>query len=278
MTNEIATLAQEFIDKKIQPEASVNTVKAYKSDLKFLAERFSKLHEITQDSLRDLKLSMCESFSERTVARKWSAWREFLRYCEVIGLIKKNPIFQVKVHSPNSIRPLKQRLSAGMLEAICNSPDNSRDKALLWFLYSTGIRPSEIIREGIFKNLNLAAREFKIGNRMTFLCAKAYELLSEYISERATPPGLMDYIFVNEKGFPLTEVYIYSIFSSSAERLGLKANISDLRDSLVLRLKASGATLDELKYFLGFKSVKSIEPYLRLGANEIHENLLQTQS
>lgn len=271
MKTEIEELTEQFM-QKVEPEASINSLKAYQSDLKFFCEHFQKLSQVNENSLRDIKVKLIENYSDKTIARRWSSWRELLRFCQLLGLIKNNPILEVTVDAPNIVRQIKQRVSPEVLQAICNYPPKARDRALLWFMYSTGARPSEVMKYGMFKNLNLAAHEFQIENRITFLCKQAMKVLDEYWIERAEitkhkAPGLNEAIFLNDRGQPLKELFVYTLFSQSAKRMGVKATIADLRDSLTLRLLENGASPDELKYILGFKSVKSIEPLLRLEAN-----------
>ncbi|MDX1919946.1 MAG: tyrosine-type recombinase/integrase [Candidatus Caenarcaniphilales bacterium] len=265
---QISELITEFLST-IEAESSVNTLKAYKSDLNYLKINFDKLSEITEEKLKDIRVKLIENYSEKTIARRWSAWREFFRFCQLRGEIKNNPIFSVHVDPSNRLRVLNQDLNQESLEAICNASSRFRDRALLWFMYSTGARPSELFAYGYFKYLNMAAREFYIDGRTTFLSQQAFSSLEEYFKERETivgskAPGLNDPIFINDKGEPLKEMFVYTLFTQTAKMLGFNLNVGALRDSLMMRLYKSGASPEELKYVLGFKSVKSIEPLLRL--------------
>ncbi|MDJ0625481.1 MAG: tyrosine-type recombinase/integrase [Candidatus Caenarcaniphilales bacterium] len=264
---ELSDLTKEFL-QKIEDESSLNTLKAYKGDLGFLQKSFSTFSQINESSLRDIRVKLIENYSPSTVSRRWSAWREFFRYCQIVGVIRKNPIWEINVESFNKQREFQENLSDELIEAICNFPSKIRDKALLWFLYSTGVRPSELFQFGSFKNLNLAAKEFYVDNRITFLSEYLVDILEQYLVERqlimkTKTPGLNEAIFINEQGQPLKETYIYTVFSQAAQNLGLKSSVGDLRDSLMLRLYRNGASPEGLKYLLGFKSIKSIEPLLR---------------
>lgn len=266
--SQINELITEFL-LTIEAESSVNTLKAYKSDLNYLKINFDKLSEITENKLKEIRVKLIENYSEKTVSRRWSAWREFFRFCQLQGEIKNNPILSINVEPSNRLRVLDKDLNQESLEAICNASSSARDRALLWFLYSTGARPSELFAYGYFKNLNLAAREFYIEDRITLLCSQAIGELEEYLKERETivgvnAPGLNDPIFINEKGEPLKETFVYTLFTQTAKRLGFNFNVGCLRDSMMMRLYKSGASPEELKYILGFKTVKSIEPLLRL--------------
>ncbi len=266
---EIIELINEFLNSRFVDSSSINSRKAYQADLRLLINYFNKLSEITELKLRDLKLFLLDNYAANTAARKWSAWREFLRYCQLIGKIQYNPIFELSIDINITDRKLKNKISHTVLKSICDSAETLRDRALLWFIYSTGIRVSEMEKFAVFSNLNLAAKEFYIENRITFLCERAFNLLNEYLQERKEkiPFGLSEYIFINEMGYCLKDYYIYNLFYRISEKFGIHASVGDLRDSLTLRLYEFGASPEELKYILGFKSFKSIEPILRLQLN-----------
>lgn len=263
--SEISELIKKFLNQ-LENNSSINTIKAYKTDLKFLENQFASLYELTPNNLKELRLNLIEKYSQKTVARRWSAWREFFRFCQLSGYLKHNPISEIEVESPNKIRQIQSKVKTEFVELICNHPPKIRDKALLWFLYSTGARPSELFKYGFLKNLNLAAREFYLPDRVTFLSKAAFEHLSEYLKNRPSL-SLNEAIFINdETGQPLKEIFVYTLFTQIAENLGIQATLIDLRDSLILRLLKSGANPDELKYLLGFKSIKSLEPILLLNS------------
>ncbi len=263
--SEIAKLTDRFLNQ-LKTNSSVNTLKAYKADLKFLENSFTSLHELNENNLKELRLILLENYSTKTIARRWSVLREFFRFCQLNNYLKHNPIADLEVDSANNIRTIKSKVKSEFIELICNHPPKGRDKALLWFLYSTGVRPSELFKYGFLKNLNLAEREFYLPNRTTFLCSAAFEHLSDYLKNRHNLT-LNEPIFINDQtGQPLKEIFVYTLFTQIAESLGIQATLLDLRDSLMLRLLQSGASPDQLKYLLGFKSIKSIEPVLLLNS------------
>lgn len=262
--SELSVLAEDFLSNS---KKMGNTFKAYKSDLRLFLERFDNLSSLNDSHrLRDIRLELLNEYSQRTAVRKWSVLREFLGYCQSRGLLRRNEISKLSIELIHEQRKVKN-LDQKMLELICNAPENARDKALLWFLYSTGSRVSELLKFGYLKNLNLAKREFLLPNRTCFLCAKSAKFLKEYLEEREeeerTVLNLRDPIFTSEKNEMLGENFLYILFAKYAKQVGIKANLKDLRDSLAHRLLSSGATPEQIVYMLGFKSVKSVEVYLK---------------
>jgi site-specific recombinase XerD len=266
--SEVKELIDKFLNQ-LQESSSINTLKAYKSDLHYLEDKFHDLNKLHENNLREMRLHLIEQYAPKTAARRWSAWREFFRFCQLAGYLKENPIANLDIEAPNKVREIRTQIKQELLTTICDYPTERRNRALLWFIFSTGVRPSELVKFGIFKNLNLAAKEFYIEGRTTFLCDKAYDELTMYLDERnqnsqQQAPGLFEAIFTNELGKPIHEMYPYTLFSQIAQKLGIKASLSDLRDCLLTKLSEAGAKPEELKYYLGFKSIKSIEPILQL--------------
>ncbi|MDX1918070.1 MAG: tyrosine-type recombinase/integrase [Candidatus Caenarcaniphilales bacterium] len=263
--NQLEQLCRSFVEGT---NSAINTKKAYLSDLKTLWEKYSSL-EILNDkgNWRDLRLYLIDRYSKKSAARKWSSWREFMRFCQHQALVQENPIFELDFDHPNQIRSIRGDLTLQDILVVIDSTENTRDRALLWFMLSTGLRSSELSRYGLFRYLNLAAREFNLPDRVTFLCEPAYQALQAYLGERPqlsghTAPGLNEAIFLSDRGQPLAEAYIYSLCRTLSEPLDKHLSVGDLRDLLTRELLSEGLTPEETCYLMGFKTLKSLEPFL----------------
>jgi len=269
-SNELSEYIDEFLSQLNSPS---NTLKAYKSDLQRLCQSYESLSKLNQEAnLRDIRIQLLEQYTPKTASRRWSVLREFLRFCQLAGYCHENKILTLKIKPDNSPRKIRQALTPELLETICQYPSNIRDRAILWFFYSTGVRVSEFLQYGQLKNLNLATGEFQLPSRLTFLTTPARQHLKDYLNDRKQKKhklSLTEAIFVSEKGETLSEGILYNLFSQTARKLGLRAKLTDLRDSLALRLLSVGASPEEVTYLLGFKSVKSIEPFLNHSAQDL---------
>jgi len=265
-------LGISFLETK---EKETNTYKAYKTDLKFLLKTFDNLNQLNNlNNLRDLRIKLKENYNQKTFLRRWSVLREFLRFCEQRKQIKKSLILNLDFYSAEEqslkqktleLNNLKQREK--LLELVCNTPKLERDQAILWFLYSTGIKVSELTKFGFIKNLNLASSEFYLKERVTFLASTAVFKLETYFKTR-TKLSLEEPIFLStgeiNSSESIKESYVYQIFQKSCQQVGLNFKISDLRDSLILKLLLQKAPIEQIQYLLGIKSRKTLEPLLKI--------------
>lgn len=256
-------ILQELINEFISIHAhKSNTYKAYQCDLRNLTNYFDDIHDLnTVLNLRNLRLQWQEQYSPKTLKRKWSSLREFCKYCYQINCINKCNILDIKI--PSLLITQITEPNHELLELICNSPDDLRDKAMLWCLYSTGMKLSELMQYGLLKNFNFASKQIHINNRIVFLNDYACNLVQEYIAylESVTKLNLNDFVFQNESNEIPSETYLYTCFANYAKNLNIKAKLSDLRHSLIYRLIHAGAKPEEIIKIMGFKSKKSLNLY-----------------
>ncbi len=252
-------IIEKFLESKKYTSSS-NTYKAYFSDLKYLEKHFDSLIELNNyDKLHKLKKYLSEKYSQKTIARKWSVYREFFTYCLNKKIIKDNKILNISNELANYENKIsKEKLDHKLLELICDS------NPIWWFFYSTGVRVKEFLQYAKLKNLNLVNKEFILPNRKTFLCSKAFNLLQNHLKKREVSEylNLDSDIFTDFKGQTLTENYLYTAFIIDSKKLGLNFKLKDLRKSLIIRLLENNAKAEDIIYMLGFKSEKSLEKFL----------------
>lgn len=275
-------LIEKFIRYiEVERGFSEHTLRAYRKDLQEFAS-FSKSEpeniEVI-DIRRFLSNLMQKGKSVSTVSRKLATVRSFLSYLNDSGLIKLN---QAKLVSmPKKGKPLPNFLSVDEAFELVQSPEgisfiNSRDRAILELLYSSGIRVSELaginiddlnLKEGLLKVKGKGKKE-----RVVPFGDKASEALKSYLVERMLFKKEKSSIikenafFLNIRGGRLTDRQIRRIVVKYAKNIGIQGQIGPhtLRHSFATHLLVGGADLRVIQELLGHSSISTTQKYTHL--------------
>jgi len=265
---------------KFERRMSKNTVESYGRDLiywqNFLSDR--KLEEVSRDDLFDFVVSLHEEgLSNRTVARMLSAIKGFYRYLQRLELIEDNPADFVD--SPQYLHKLPDVLSLEEVEALLNSADENaqdkRDSCIIEFLYSCGLRVSELcaLKLGDLSREARVIRVFGKGakERLVPVGEQALRRLREYLPVRAEClSGKTDNnaVFLSRLGRPLSRVSIWSIVKKRAQKAGIQKKISphSLRHSFATHLLNNGASIRSVQEMLGHADISTTEIYTHVSA------------
>ena len=131
-----------------------------------------------------------------------------------------------------------------------------RDKALILFIYATGLRVSEAmdakkddIEDGWIRVRNAKGDK----QRVVPIAKMAIDALNEYLFKR---PFVSDYLFINSKGDRLSRI---SAFNITKKYLNVSPQV--LRHSFATSLVLGGADLAVVQEFLGHTTLTSTQVY-----------------
>ncbi len=222
-------------------------------------------------------------YSRRTIARKLSSIRSFMRYLCREGIIPANPASSVS--SPRSERRLPTFLN---VEQACRAmelpprtdPLGLRDRAILELLYGEGLRLSELA------GLNLSSVDIPGGTirvtgkggkeRIIPLGRKAAEALRDYLAVRGKllgRDGDKEALLLNFRGRRLSGrsveriVKRYLLRVSEAE--GLSPHV--LRHTFATHLLDAGADLRAVKELLGHSSLSTTQIYTHVTVDRLRK-------
>lgn len=158
-----------------------------------------------------------------------------------------------------------------------NVPTGLRNKAILSFIWDSGVRVSDVInlKPG---NINITKREAVILNgkygvdRNVSFSEYTAELLKRY--KEARPKS--DYFFCTLIGNQLDRVYLYSMIRRYAKRAGInkKIGLHTLRHSFALKFyKDSNHDIIRLQKILGHANINTTEIYCYMDNSDIKEGL-----
>jgi integrase/recombinase XerC len=166
----------EFLDHlRLNENASLNTVRAYESDLTqfltFLAARAGRRradlgasdfnHQHIREFLTDLNQ---RGNSRASAARKLAAIRTFGKYLRREGVLDGDPA--ALVGTPRREQRLPAHLGEAEMSRLLEMPDAShplgrRDRAILELFYASGLRLSELVGLDV-DDLNLSGRMVRV--------------------------------------------------------------------------------------------------------------------
>ena len=211
-----------------------------------------------------------------SVSRAQSALRTYFSFLVEEGVLESDPTEGLQ--SPRVARPLPEVLDAAAVSALLEAPrlDSSvhwRDRAILEFLYATGVRVSELVgllltnldlEEGLCTVFGKGSKE-----RMVPLGRPACVALSRYLRE--VRPALekgkgRGYVFLNQRGRPLSRTAVWKIVKAAARLAGIEGSVSPhvLRHTYATHLLEGGADLVAVQELLGHADISTTQIYTHL--------------
>lgn len=264
-----------------------NSLSAYSADIvvffHFILKRgLTELGQVDIVCIHDF-LGDCLSrqISHRSNARRVSTLRSLFNFLFVRGLIDHNPF--VAVDLPRSGRTLPKALSFGEVTRLLKpapgeSPIAQRNNAMLYLLYSTGLRVSELVQLPLAA-CNLAAGFIRVigkGNkeRLIPFGQQAKEKIDDYIRQ-ARPLILKGrrskYLFISNRGSCMTRLRFWQILHDCAIAAGIFKPISPhmLRHSFASHLLAHGADLRAVQMMLGHQDIATTQIYTHIDQDRL---------
>jgi integrase/recombinase XerC len=239
--------------------------------IRFMMEQYGceDLREIEAEWLRSYVVEMMRNGkAPRTIHRKISAYRTYVRFSKRQGLMDLDPTDSVSLPKlskrlPNVI-PEHAMDELFQEEVFPSDWKGRRDRSVIALMYETGIRLSELIALET-KDLVRDQSELRVfgkGNkeRRVPLMKETIESVEEHLRMR---PFKSRFLFVSDAGRSLYPSFVYrrvhhylSLVSSLQKR-----SPHVLRHSFATHLLNRGAELNAVKDLLGHASLSSTEVY-----------------
>ncbi|MGC8770753.1 MAG: site-specific tyrosine recombinase XerD [Brevinematia bacterium] len=263
---------------KYEKKLEENSIYAYYSDLKeffsFL-DNSKEIDEIDHNDILDFVINLHEkNNNNRSIARKISGLKNYFVFLLKMEYIENNPISDCE--RPNYEKKLPEFLTLQEVEQLVkienfDRPDEVRDSCIIEFLYSCGLRASEL------SNLKISDLSFEMNvlnvvgkgdkQRLVPVGNIAMELLNIYLKNSrvriAKRYNSTDYIFISKLGKKLSRVSIWEIVKKRALKRGITKNIypHTLRHSFATHLLSNGADIRVVQELLGHSSISTTEIY-----------------
>jgi len=277
-----------------------NTIAAYRNDLNqlagFIEEEAAKRGSIPpwasfdRQSMLSYLLDLRQrNYAATTIARKVAAVRSFFKFMVAEGLIKANPIQDVR--SPKIGRSLPRPISFSQVRLLIeqpsklSTPEAKRDRAMLELLYASGMRVSELV------SLNLGDVDLENGyvrclgkgnkERVIPIYEQAVLAVKEYIEE--TRPQVVHNdeekaLFLNPRGERLTRQGFWQKLKEYAKSANLEPEVTPhtLRHSFATHMLSGGADLRSVQELLGHANISTTQVYTHLTTEHIRRTYEQS--
>jgi integrase/recombinase XerD len=268
---------------------SEKTLEAYGRDIRRLADYLTSRGRegpaaCTTADLRAFVLSLKDAgLAPSSISRCTSAIRTYFGFLVAEDLVVADP--SERLQTPRGWRTLPEVLTIAEVTALLDAPDLShplawRDRALLEFMYASGVRVSEAVDlelRNLFLEEELALVIGKGSKeRMVPIGRRAVGAIALYLRE--TRPRLekgrgLGRVFLNARGNPLTRMGIWKILRGHVEAAGLKKPVSPhtLRHSFATHLLEGGADLMAVQEMLGHADISTTQIYTHVDRRYLSE-------
>lgn len=259
------------------------TVEAYMDDLKRFVNSLDHLKfadELDNDDVRKYIRDMAKNgLQTSTILRRVSSIRLFFSFLQGEKVLTNKTSL---IDLPRLSEHLPSVLSIEEIEALFDAPDLSkpegiRNRAMLEVMYASGLRVSELLsldknsinmKDGMIRIKGKGSKE-----RLVPIGDFAKEYLQKYMIEvRSKNIGRNNkYLFLNQKGEPLTRQYFWKQIKKYALEAGIEVNISPhtLRHSFATHLLENGAELRAVQALLGHSNIATTQIYTHLSNQRI---------
>jgi len=275
---------ESFLTALQARNASPHTVKNYAIDLEEFVRLAGERPVSGIDYLfirRYLAHLKERNYSKSSVARKLACIRSFFKFLVREEIVKINPA--AGVSTPKRDKRLPDFLEVGEVERLIESVSGksfsqSRDRALMEILYSSGLRVSELVGINL-PDMDVLGGVLRVRGkgkkeRMVPIGKKAQEALEAYLDKRPERKGSgAEALFLNNRQTRLTDRSVRRVLLKHAKKIGLGKAIFPhmLRHSFATHLLDRGADLRSVQELLEHESLSTTQIYTHVTTKRLKE-------
>lgn len=287
-------LNQFFQHLKYERNVSPHTLRNYRSDLEQFREHLLRIEkredlpiaDIDRLTIREWMASLHGGHKKSSVARKLASLRTFFQFLVREGVIESNPAKMVA--TPKLERKIPSHLSMEEAVRFVESPDTNtdlgrRDRAILEFLYATGIRVGELVsldmRDIDFRERLVRVTGKRRKQRIVPFGEPALQALMQYLEETrpvflaGCPESERDdqAVFLHRRGGRLTARSVGRLIEKYIRQCADVHNVSPhgLRHTFATHLLDSGADLRDIQELLGHARLSTTQIYTQVSMEKM---------
>ena len=264
---------EQFVQRLQLKAYSPSTINTYRNEfiqlLKVIKQK--PVYDLTPDDLKRYMVYAMEreGIKENTAHSRLNALKFYFE--QVLGKEK----FFWDIPRPKKRFVMPKLLSEAEIGRLFNALSNKKHKALLFTVYSAGLRVSEIVRLRIAdidsdRMQVFIERAKGKKDRYVNLSPVLLDILRSYMKNWRPRPKT--YLFESETtgtAYPVRTVQ--EIFGNARRRAGIRkeVGIHSLRHSFATHLREKGTDIRYIKDLLGHFSIKTTERYLHVSKQQL---------
>lgn len=243
----------------------------------FLGDNVSKLKDLDILHIVEFQahLKNEKKLKDNTTAFHLVAIRQFVNFCYLRGLTKLSPeLIQIPKYRNESWKPFEAEHLEKMLEAVSNAHyeyTRIRDRVVILFLYSSGVRNSELCKLKI-QDLDLNVKMALIDNRkntkkrMIFWDDRTNQAIKKLIEFRVENDIDNTFLVSTSTGKKVTARCIQHLVKRNREYAGLNQQLvpHSFRHGFAHRGVKKNINLRKLQGMMGHQSLNSTQVYMPL--------------
>tara|TARA_B100001287_G_scaffold264626_1_gene256691 strand:+ start:10 stop:906 length:897 start_codon:yes stop_codon:yes gene_type:complete len=285
--SESKLLIETFLDSLwLEKNLSQNTLSSYKNDLQKFRDFLEKNNKTALNAdhfliLSFLSMLLDQGFSSKTVSRNISSLKSFYKYLISVDHLKLNPMSNID--APKSGLFLPTTLTVEETQLILDAPNEKRpielrDKAMLYALYATGMRISELISLNMH-NIDLVRGSVQVigkggKERMIPLTDDAIKFIKLYITEaREILSKGKDHnnLFLSTHGKQISRHSFWHRIKAYLKRVNVNKDVHPhtLRHAFATHMLNNGADLRSVQLLLGHSDLATTQIYTHVAQTEI---------
>ena len=287
MQSESKLLIETFLDSLwLEKNLSQNTLESYKNDLNKFRNFLEKNNKSVLKADHFLILSFLsflldKGFSSKTVSRNISSLKSFFKYLISVEHIKINPM--LNIDAPKSGLFLPTTLSVEETQQILDAPNElrpieMRDKAMLYTLYATGMRISELISLNMH-NVDLTRGSVQVigkggKERLIPLTNDAITMIKKYLTnarDKLSKGKDHNNIFVSTHGKQISRHSFWHRIKAYLKKVDVKKEVHPhtLRHAFATHMLNNGADLRSVQLLLGHSDLATTQIYTHVAQAEV---------
>ena len=275
-------IVKAYIATKAVAHISMGTIKNYYSVITNMFKAVQMpIDKITATTIRVYLNNLQHGDKHNlpsTAENKRIVIRDFFQWCVDEDILTKNPCRNVDpIKFSDNIREPLDNIELAKMRFACQ---DSRERLLVEFLYSTGCRIAEVINMKI-KDIDLEKHTAIVQHgkgdkrRYVYLSAEAIIAIKMYLKTRKDN---CEYLFVNKRTsekHKLTNKALQDEIIKIRERTDIdnkKITPHNFRHTTATRCSESGMPIEEIRQMLGHASIKTTQRYIQVNDENVRNH------